>query len=68
VVTFFCPVACGGSGAHAHSHYSALIGIAVPLDAAVFGRVMVSSPFLKLAVTLLASTVTGSLRLRANAP
>jgi hypothetical protein len=37
-------VACGRSGVH--GHYSALIGMVVPLDVGVLGRVMVSSPFL----------------------
>jgi hypothetical protein len=39
-----------------------------PLDVGVLGRVMVSRPFLKLATTLLPSTVTGSRTLRANIP
>ena len=41
--------------------YSALIGIVVPLAAGVLGSVIVSSPFLKDAVTLLPSTATGRL-------
>jgi len=52
-----------------HSAYcSALTGIVVPLADGVFGRVTVRSPFLKLAVTLLASTATGSRTLRVKTP
>jgi hypothetical protein len=48
--------------------YSALIGIVVPLAAGVLGRVTVSSPFLKAALTLLPSTATGRRTLRVKAP
>ncbi len=48
--------------------YSVLIGMVVPLDVGVLGRVTVNRPFLKLATTLLPSTVTGSRTLRTNIP
>jgi len=50
------------------SRQSALMGMVVPLDAVVLGSVTVSSPFLKLAVTRLPSTPTGSRTLRAKLP
>ena len=48
--------------------YSAFTGIIVPFEAGVFGSVTTSTPFLNVAVTLLASTAIGSLTLRKNAP
>src|SRR5262247_39514 len=50
------------------SRQSALTGMVVPLAAVVLGSVTVSSPFLKLAVTRLPSTPTGSRTLRAKLP
>ena len=48
--------------------YSALTGMVVPLTAMVLGKVTVSSPFLKVAVTLPPSMPTGSQTVRANRP
>src|SRR5262252_1151561 len=48
--------------------HAALIGIIVPLASSVLGIVTVSTPSLKVAVTLPGSTVAGSRRARANAP
>ena len=48
--------------------YVTLIGIATPRASAVLGMTTRSTPFLKVAVTLVASTWAGSLRLRANDP
>jgi len=50
------------------SRYSALMGMVVPLAATVLGSITVSSPLLKLAVTRLPSTPTGSRTLRAKLP
>lgn len=47
---------------------SALIGMMAPLAAGVLGSVIVSSPFLNDAVTLLPSTATGRRTLRAKLP
>src|SRR5678816_3761978 len=48
--------------------YSALTGICVPLAPGAFGRVTVSTPFLKPAVTLVPSTADGTRTVRAKAP
>src|SRR5678815_575671 len=58
----------GRETAGASFPYSALIGMGVPFAAGVLGIVTVSRPFLKVAVTLLASTPTGRRTLRVNAP
>lgn len=47
-------------GPPANPPQAALIGMAVPFDSAVLGKVTVTTPFLKEAVTLLASTGAGS--------
>ena len=49
-------------------YFSSLTGMNVPLAAGVFGSVTTSTPFLKVAVTLLPSTAIGSRTLRRNAP
>ena len=55
-------------GAAVTRRYSALIGIVAPLAAGALGNVTVSSPCLKVAVTLEASTGAGNRMARAKAP